>query len=189
MEQEKIIERSYLPGLVCAALGIFICGIAVSALLLYLELYQPLDTHYSAVLSIITDVRETLIIKTMKISGISSILIILGITALVIFYTHRIAGPLHRIKVCAKSIGQGRLGTKAIFRQKDVIHPFAGALNDMTDCYSEKVRVLASEINQLKTAVAEIKSLTGAGEGTDAVLGKVLDSDSRIKRLFESIKP
>ena len=188
MKQERIIGKSYLPGLIFAALGIFVFSIAVSALLLYLDIYRPLDTHYSAVLSIITDVRETLIIKTLKISGISSLLIILGLMALVIFYTHRITGPLHRIKVCAKSIGEGRLGTKVKFRQRDVIHPFAESLNEMTDSYSEKVRALTLEISQLKSAVTELKSLTEDGKDTEAGLKKALDKDSQIKGLLDSIK-
>jgi len=188
LEQEKIIRRSYLPGLIFGALGIFVLGIAASALLLHLEIYEPLDTHYRGVLSIISDVRETLIITTLKISGISSLLIILGLAGLVIFYTHRIAGPLHRVKACAKSIGQGSLGTKAKFREKDVIHPFAESLNEMTDCYSEKVKALGSEISQLKTAVTELKSLTEAGENTEAGLMKALDNDRHIKSIIESIR-
>ncbi len=188
MKHERIIGKSYLPGLILAALGIFVLSIAISALLLYLDIYQPLDTHYSAILSIISDVRETLIIKTLKISGISSLLIILGLMALVIFYTHRIAGPLYRIKVCAKSIGEGRLGTKVKFRQRDVIHPFAASLNEMTYSYSEKVRALTLEINELKSAVTELKSLTENGNDTDAALKKALDKDSQIKGLLDSIK-
>jgi methyl-accepting chemotaxis protein len=183
-----MIGKSYLPGLIFAALGIFVFSIAISALLLYLDIYQPLDTHYSAVLSIITDVRETLIIKTLKISGISSLLIILGLMALVIYYTHRIAGPLYRIKVCAKSIGEGRLGTKVKFRTRDVIHPFAESLNDMTDRYSEKVRSITLEINELKSAVIELKSVAEDGNNTEAALKKALDKDSQIKGLLDSIK-
>lgn len=188
MKQERIIGKSYLPGLIFAALGIFVFSIAVSALLLYLDIYQPLDTHYSAVLSIITDIRETLLIKTLKISGISSLLIILGLMALVIFYTHRIAGPLYRIKVCAKSIGEGRLGTKVKFRQRDVIHPFAESLNEMTDRYSEKVRSLTLEINELKSAVTELKSLTEDGKDTEDALKKASDKDNQIKGLLDSMK-
>lgn len=188
MKPERIIGKSYLPGLVLSALGIFVFGVAVSGIFLYFEVCKPLDTHYGALLCIITDIQETLVLKTLKISGISSLLIILGLMALVIFYTHRIAGPLYRIKVCAKSIGEGRLGTKVKFRQRDVVHPFAESLNQMTDRYSEKVRALTLEINELKSAVTELKSLTEDGKDTEAASKKALDIDNRIKGQLDSIK-
>ncbi|MEW6599614.1 MAG: methyl-accepting chemotaxis protein [Nitrospirota bacterium] len=188
MKHERIIGRSYFPGLIITALGIFVFVIVISALLLYLDIYRPLDTHYSAVLSIITDVRETLVFKTLKITGISSLLIILGLMALLILYTHRIAGPLYRIKVSARSIGEGLLGTKVKFRRKDVIHPFAESINDMTDSYGNKVMALSSEISQLKSSVEEFKAMTRDGKDTEAALKKVLDRDAQIKRIFDTIK-
>jgi len=188
LKQERIIGKSYLPRLIFAALGIFVFSIAVSALLLYLEICQPIGTHYTAALCAITDIRDTLIIKTLKISAISSLLIILGLMALVILYTHRIAGPLYRIKVCAKAIGEGRLGTRVKFRQKDVIHPFAESLNEMTDHYGIVVKSFSLGIHDLKIAVTNLKSLTEDGKDTEAALKEALDRDRQIKGLLDSIK-
>jgi hypothetical protein len=58
----------------------------------------------------------------------------------------------------------------------------------MTCSYSEKVRALTVEINELKSAVTELKSLTEEGKDTGAALKKALDKDRQIKRLLDSIK-
>lgn len=187
LKEERIIQKNYLPSLILSALGIFVIGIAVSAIFLYLDIYKPLDTHYGAILSIISEIKDTLIMRTLKISGIFSFLVLIGLLVLVIFYTHRIAGPLQRIKVSAKAISEGRLGTKIKFRRKDVIHPFAECMNEMTDTYRERVKTLTSEIRELKHTVTELKAKTESGKDTETELKKVLDKENQIERLLNNI--
>ncbi len=187
MKQEPIIQKNYLPGLVLSALGIFVLGIAVSAILLSLDMYRPLDTHYSAILSIITQIRSTLILKTVTVSGIFSLLVITALMALVIFYTHRIAGPLFRIKTSAKSIGEGLLSTRVKFRDRDVIHPFAESLNEMTGSYRERVRALQSEIREMKRTAEDLKTRTEQGGDREAETERVLNINRRIKQLLDDI--
>jgi hypothetical protein len=58
----------------------------------------------------------------------------------------------------------------------------------MTKSYSDRVTVLISEIQQFKDAMAELKSLTEKGKDTEIAMKKVLEQDSRIKKLLSTIR-
>ncbi len=188
LKLKKIIKKGYLTRFMLLLICIFLVGTAVSSAYLYLDLYRPLGTHYSAILSIVTELRETLIVRTLKITVISCLFIISGIAVIGILYTHRIAGPLHRIKLYAKMVKEGRLDTEINFRQKDAIHSFAESLNKMTECYSDRVAILISEIQELKNAVTELKSLAEKGKDTEIAMKKVLDIDSKIEKLLSAVR-
>lgn len=184
----EVIRKGYLTRLVLLLICIFIIGTTASAIYLYLDIYRSLDTHYSAILLVLTEIKETLIIKTIEINAFFCLLISAGIVILGILYTHRIAGPLYRIKLHAKIIGEGRLDADIKFRHKDTIHSFGESFNDMTKSYSDRVTVLISEIHQFKDAIAELKSLTEKGKDTEIAMKKVLEQDSRIKKLLNTIR-
>lgn len=188
LKPTEVIGKGYLTRLLLLLICVFIIGTTVSAIYLYLDIYRSLDTHYSAILSIITEIKETLIIRTIKINAFFFLLISAGIVILGILYTHRIAGPLYRIKLYAKMVGEGRLDSDVKFRRKDVIHSFGESFNDMTKSYSDRLTVLISEIQQFKDAIAELKSLTEEGEDTEIAMEKVLEHDSRIKKLLNTIR-
>ena len=188
MKPANVIKKGYLTRLLLLILGVFIIGTALSTIYLYLDIYRPLNTHYSAILSIVTEIKETLIIKTLKINAFFYLLISAGIVILGILYTHRIAGPLHRIKLYAKMVGEGRFDTDMKFRRKDAIHSFGKSFNNMTKSFRERTTNLNSEIQQLKDAVTELKSLTEEGKDTEFALKKVIDTDNRVKKLLSTIR-
>lgn len=54
-------------------------------------------------------------------------------TVAVVFVSHRIAGPLQRLKAYMRRIGNGELSLKLRFRNYDEIHDVADAFNDMVN--------------------------------------------------------
>jgi methyl-accepting chemotaxis protein len=188
MGQEQIIKKSYLPGMIISSLFIVTAGLAASGLLLHFDVVRPLDTHYSAVLSILTGLRDTLTATSLKVSIIFTVVVFAGLLCLIVFYTHRIAGPLYRIKVAARQIGEGRLKTEVRFREKDVIHPFADSLTAMTESYSGKLSSLRREIDQLEDALDRCASLLERGEHKETDLQELTAGDARIRGLLSTIK-
>ena len=187
MKSRDIIGRNYLRNFLLAFLLVLMVGIAVSAVTLYLNIHQPLDTHYSAALSIMSDLKDTLITRSLIISAILSFMMLLGLLILGILYTHRIAGPLYRVKVAAKSISNGYLGEKITLRRKDVIHSFAEDVNELADTYSNTVKLIKSDVHQLKDAVNEVKNLPDDKKGESAVK-RISDINGHINSLFEQLK-
>lgn len=144
--------------------------------------------HYSAVISIVSDIHETLISRTLKINVLFFVLITAGILILGILYTHRICGPLKRVQIFAKAVSEGRLDTRLSFRGKDVIHPFGETFNNMTEAYSNMVRRLATETKELKAAVRELESLSEEGRDIGPGIEKISEIDKKIKEVLNKIK-
>jgi methyl-accepting chemotaxis protein len=184
----NIMTRGYLTRLVLLVLCIFIISSAVSAVFVYLNINRPLNTHYSAILLIIAEIKETLIIRTLKINVLFSIMIFIGIVVAGIIYTHRIAGPLFRIKLYAKAVSEGRLDTRVNFRKNDAIHSFAESVNHMTQSFNGRVTMLASEVRMLKAAVAEHQALMEEDKDTAVARQKISGLDNEIKKLLSAIK-
>ena len=183
----KVLTDNYLRNFLVLLLLVILVGTAISTATLYFNIHEPLDTHYSAVISIITDIKESLIIRTLKINLSFVVLIAAGVGLLSLLYTHRIAGPLFRIKACAKTIAEGRLDTVIKLRQKDAISSFAEAINRMTGSYSNRAEGLTSELQDLKRALAEYQSSANEGKESETAVKRINEIDKKIQELLESI--
>jgi len=169
-------------------LGVFIVFTVISAGYLYFDIYRPLNTHYSAMVSILSDIHETLISKTFKINAIFFILISVGILIIGILFTHRVVGPLHRIKLSAKAVAEGKLDTVITFRKKDAIQHFAKVFNEMTTVYGDRISELGSEIKKLKEELTRLESSVKEENATEPDLQKVLEAEEKINALLSGIK-
>lgn len=188
MKPEEVIRKNHTRNFLLFLLLLLLAGTAASAAVLYLDIYRPLNTHYSAVLTIMTGVKDTLIMKSLKINALSFVLIAAGVGVLTLLYTHRIAGPLHRIKIYAKSVSSGKLNGELTFRRKDAVNTFAEALNDMTKNYGNSISQLAAEVDKLKTSVTELKEHGSASEDRRQPAREISAIDGAIKRILGDIK-
>ena len=113
------------------------------AIILIGTLFTTFVTHYILLSSIIdysaryhrAPTGRELIITALKPLVIILPLVFLVLAAIVIFISHRIAGPLHRLKMFMSKVGQGDLSVKLSFRNYDAIH-------DVADCFNEMVENL-----------------------------------------------
>lgn len=188
LKPHDVISRGHPNYLLMMTLGIFIVFSILSAVYLYFDIYRPLTTHYSALVSILADIHETLIFKTLKINAIFFLLILLGILVLGILYTHRICGPLHKVKLCSRSVAEGKIDTKINFRKKDAINILGEIFNEMTRNYSDRISKLGSELDGLKETLARLESLAKEGKATESEMNKIIKIDRRIRELFVDIK-
>ena len=188
MKPHEIIHKSHPRRLLFLMLGVFIVFTVLSALYIYFELNRPLSTHYSAIVSILSDIHETLIIKTIKINAVFFLLIFAGVLMLGIFYTHRIVGPLERVKICSRSVARGDLESKIIFRKKDMIHSFGDTFNEMTEYYSDKVMAVDSEMRQMEKILTDLKSLIEEGSATEEDMQGAFEANEKIRGLLNTIK-
>ncbi len=182
-----VLTHNYLRNFLLIMLLVILVGTAISAAALYFNIHQPLTTHYSAVISIITDIKDSLMIRTLKINLVFILLITAGVGILTLLYTHRISGPLFRIKTSAKALAEGRLNTVIKLRQKDAISSFADSINRMTASYNNRVLQLTNELQDLKTTLKEHQSILIEGKETETTLKKISDIDKRIQEVLGDI--
>jgi methyl-accepting chemotaxis protein len=187
LKPEHVISKGFTKRLLLLILGVFIFFTVLSAAYMYLDLYRPLGTHYSAIVTIISGLHETLAEKTLKINAFSFFLIFAGIMILGVMYTHRIVGPLHRVRMFAGLVAGGKLNAEMTFRKKDAIQPFKDSFNRMTEKHSSRLTVISSEVRELKESLAVLKSLAGEGKDTEHEIKKILDRNESIRRLLSEI--
>lgn len=184
----KVITKNYLRNFLLLMLLVVLAGTAISAATLYFNIQRPLNMQYGAIISTVTDLKETLLLRSLKINLGFVLLIAAGVGLLTLLYTHRIAGPLFRIRASAKAIAEGRLDTEIRLRQNDAIGSFADTINKMTESYGDRVAGLTSEIEDLKATLEAHQMLINEGKDSEATLKKLHDIDSRIQELLQGIK-
>ena len=79
---EGIIKGGNFKWLLLTILAVFLFFSLVSALVIYERLHVDLSPHYGATISLLTQVKESLIITTIKINLIFYLLIAVGVTLL-----------------------------------------------------------------------------------------------------------
>ena len=140
----NVLKKGFITRLVLLILLVFIAFSSVSGLFLYYNTYRSLDTNYSASISIISEIKEDLLARTLTISAVFYLFILTGIVILAVLYTHRIAGPLQRIKLFAGAVTGGDLSPELKFRKNDAINSFGDSLNKMTEGWRGRIQALTS---------------------------------------------
>ena len=75
-----------------------------------------------------------------------------------VLFSHRIAGPLVRIRRLFKEIGAGDLGMQVRIRRRDFLHPEVEALNKMLRALEHKVGELAVCEQRASAALARLEA-------------------------------
>jgi methyl-accepting chemotaxis protein len=108
--------------------------------------------------------------------------ILLSVTFLIsIFMSHRIAGPLFKLKKYFSEAAQGRLGDRLFFRKSDHFHDIADSFNTMTaglrDVLSKNAEEISAATAKIEKAVAKADPASRAElESAAASLRHVLQS-------------
>jgi len=186
LHSAKIVQEGFIARLVILVLGIFIIFTVLSGIYLYVNMYRPLGSDYSASVSAISELKDTLLAKSIKIYAFFFIFILSGTIALGVLYTHRIAGPMYRIKLFARTVAEGNLDESIHFRKKDVIHSLAYTLNKMSERFRERISDLDSDLNDLENAINELKSSESERE-TESIVNRMSTMNDKIKNSLKEI--
>lgn len=185
---EGTIKEENFKWLLLTIFGIFLFFSLVSALLIYERLHVPLSPHYGAAISRLTQVKESLIITSIGINLMFWILIAVGIALLGIFYSHRIAGPLFRVRRYAAALGEGRFDQRISFREKDVLHTLSSALNEMAEEYQGREKRFAYQLRELQDGLLSLGSLSDSSPEKVELMRRLRELDARIRDHSQELK-
>jgi methyl-accepting chemotaxis protein len=103
------------------------------------------------------------------VGGLALMVVLIGLLG--IYFTHKVAGPIFKMKRLLKQVGDGHLHVDARLRRGD-------ELTDFFDTFTQMVQGLRQmESRQLEDVEAAIKALAGGSrEETAAALGRVRDA-------------
>lgn len=106
-----------------------------------------------------------------------------------VVFTHRIAGPLYRLRCVLNTIGEGNLTIRATIRKHDYLHEEAACVNHMTESLRAKVMDIEAQHQAVEGALGELKKVAGNGpdltEGLERVEAEMERLGSRL-RLFKT---
>jgi methyl-accepting chemotaxis protein len=88
--------------------------------------------------------------------AIGGIILLFGV--LTLFETHRIAGPIFRIKRGIRDIADGKLNMTIHLRRNDEFHDVAEELNSLSARFRQTVLMLQDNSSQLEAHIAEIET-------------------------------
>ncbi len=162
-------------------LGLFFFFSLTSGVILYKNLYVTLSPHYGATHVLLTQVKESLAIKTITINLIFYVFIAIGVIILGILYSHRVAGPLFKVKQYAAMFGEGRFDKRIRFRKKDAIHDLADVLNETARGCQDRKERFAADLKELEKALLALRTLSDKPDEKAELIKKLLAIDARIR--------
>jgi methyl-accepting chemotaxis protein len=134
--------------------------------------------------------RVLLILHRNVWSAIFAVIILFG--AVSIFVTHKIAGPLHRLKKSLSMITQGNLDVKIKLRKGDDLQDLAEHVNILVEELRTVVIALKTDYDLLSNYILDIeremKANVFSEESGRKIIKKVLDSRKNIEAFLEKFK-
>lgn len=122
--------------------------------------------------------------------AIGAVIILFG--ALSIFVSHRIAGPLYRLKKSLSLITQGNLNVKVKLRKGDDLNDLAEHVNILVEELRTVVTTVRVDYDLLSDYILEIEREIKANVLTEEsgrkIIKKVLDGRKNIKAFLEKFK-
>jgi methyl-accepting chemotaxis protein len=135
-------RRNYRLLLYVNTLVIVLFGAVVAGCGLFWLLPAGLGESYNTIMASVQGIRKVLFWRVVALYAVISLLIVVGMVVLHLFYSHRIAGPVYRIGREAAKIAQGNLTGNIKFRRKDNLTDMADLLNDVASRYRGRMNAV-----------------------------------------------
>ena len=103
------------------------------------------------------------------VAGLTLMVVLIGLLG--IYFTHKVVGPIYKMKLLLKQVGDGKLNFYGKLRKGDELQDFFIVFEAMV----EKLKARqAAEVEELEAAMAEAKA-SGASEGAIEKIAHVRD--------------
>ncbi|MDF2693343.1 MAG: hypothetical protein K0S65_1726 [Labilithrix sp.] len=103
------------------------------------------------------------------VAGLTLLVVLIGLLG--IYFTHKVVGPIYKMKMLLRQVGDGKLNFQGKLRKGDELQDFFEVFAVMV----EKLKVRQTrEVEELEAAMAEARA-TGASDAAIAKIGKVRD--------------
>lgn len=114
-------------------------------------------------------------LRTMMVSliaGLTLMVVLIGLLG--IYFTHKVVGPIYKMKMLLRQVAEGKLNFQSKLRKGDELQDFFEIFSGMVERLRERQ---AYEVRELDAAIEEARS-GGASEGAIARVTKVRDEMS-----------
>jgi len=123
--------------------------------LFYVAANKNLEEDYFKAHLVLKTTMDNLLPILIAVNGIALILA----AFLIVRFTHRIAGPVYRLRKMAPRIAEGDLSRELKFRQSDEAKEIAEAVNQIINGLRQKISVLKQDLGKVSSRCEEIFSI------------------------------
>jgi methyl-accepting chemotaxis protein len=127
------------------------------------------------------EIERLLLWRVALVYVVIAVLIIIATAVLHLFYSHRIAGPAHRIGLEAAKIGRGSLSGNIAFREKDNLMDMADSLNDLAAKYRNRLSAVDESLTLIETQSRTVAETIRKG-------GKEAELRQTAKEISDSVR-
>lgn len=150
MNPIMVVKRTFPLKLSVKIILFIIGGTTIAGIVLYLLTQKiSIAPSYAETISNIGIYKSILFKKSMLIYAIFTVLMLVGIIFISIIYSHRVAGPLQRVKTLSREMAEGKFDINVKFRKHDVIHHLSESINKMAEKYRIRDKKLKEGIKKL----------------------------------------
>ena len=143
---------------------VFTACTVLAGIALYASTDIPLPPTYGEIIARVGAYQALLFRDSMYIYAIFTVLMLGGSLALCLIYSHRVAGPLYRVRVVAREAACGNFEQVVRFRKNDCIKPMADTLNALNESYCERHAVLVRDTERLDEEALKLDAAARRGD-------------------------
>ncbi|MBI5100261.1 MAG: hypothetical protein HZB33_00265 [Nitrospirae bacterium] len=190
MSFRNILSSGFRRNLVYVSLLITVLSASAASLFYYYFLNRSIGESYGEKVRMLLSYKDEIIGESLIIFSGFSVLALAAVTVFVVLYTHRIAGPLFRVRAIAKDLSEKKFDTYVKFRQTDAIQPLAEALEHFISVYGKKYSDIGDTAGKMKNDVFKLKEfiLKGDAEGALVMRSKLDEKAEDLKKIVAGIK-
>lgn len=170
------IPKAYRRDVIFRPVLVFIAGLILTTVILYITVSQPIGPSYGEGFRMLAQLQQDIFSKSAIIYAITVFIIVCGIIFLTLIYSHRVAGPVYRLTLFARTLCSGDFRSNVHIREKDVIHPLADEMNTMVEQYRQTLSSLQDEIQSLDQLAIQVTE----GKDEDKVLADIEEGAGKI---------
>lgn len=165
--RQYFIQKDYQFKFILKFCLIVLSGSIISTAFLFFFAQGTLTSSFEHSRLVIRNTATAIMPAVILTNVLTLLVITFATTVVVLFISHKIAGPMFRFEKELKDIGQGDLAKKVTLRKKDQFTNLADSLNIMTAALHEKIVSTQAEVAQLIELASEEKAPQGLVEGLD----------------------
>ena len=147
--RQYFIRKDYQFKFILKFCLIVLAGSIISTAFLFFFAQGTLTSSFEHSRLVIRNTATAIMPAVILTNVITLIVITFATIVVVLFISHKIAGPMFRFEKDLKDIGQGDLTKKVRLRKKDQFTNLGDSLNIMTATLHEKVVSTQAEVEQL----------------------------------------
>ena len=147
--RQYFIKKDYQVKFILKFCIIVLVGAIISTGLLFLFSHGTLTSSFDNSRLVIRNTSFAILPAVILTNIITLVLITLSSIVVIMFISHKIAGPMFRFEKDLIAIGKGNLVKKITLRTKDQFTEIATSMNNMTMDLNNKVLSIETEVEQL----------------------------------------